>query len=73
MTRLSPLSSREISRRLLKLGFILARKRGSHTMWQHSDGRCTVLPVHKGEDIGRGLLRSILREINISWEEFHKL
>jgi predicted RNA binding protein YcfA (HicA-like mRNA interferase family) len=73
MMRLSPLSAREISRRLLKLGFILARKRGSHTMWQHSDGRCTVLPVHKGEDIGRGLLKSILRDINIHWEEFREL
>ena len=51
----------------------MARRRGSHTMWQRCDGRCTVLPIHKGEDIGRGLLRSILRDIDLSWEEFHNL
>jgi predicted RNA binding protein YcfA (HicA-like mRNA interferase family) len=31
------------------------------------------VPYHKGEDIGRGLLRQILKEIEISPEEFKKL
>ena len=30
----------------------------------------TVVPAHSGEDLGRGLLRSILRDIEIPREEF---
>jgi predicted RNA binding protein YcfA (HicA-like mRNA interferase family) len=37
---------------------------------QHPDGRATVVSVHTGEDIGKGLLRSIIREAKISPEEF---
>jgi len=36
----------------------------------HRDGRATVVPSHGGEDIGRGLLRQILRDIEVSPEEF---
>jgi predicted RNA binding protein YcfA (HicA-like mRNA interferase family) len=37
------------------------RVKGSHHYLQHGDGRATVIPVHSGEDIGRGLLAKILR------------
>ncbi|GMV99560.1 MAG: hypothetical protein AMXMBFR84_06990 [Candidatus Hydrogenedentota bacterium] len=35
--------------------------------------RRTTVPVHQGQDIGRGLLRKILREIEITPEEFARL
>lgn len=73
MTRLTPLSARQVCRKLTKLGFVKVRQKGSHCFWQHKDGRCVVIPVHKGEDIGRGLMRSILNTIEISWEEFQSL
>ena len=40
---------------------------------RHADGRATVIPMHKGEDLGRGLLRSILRDIEIVPEEWNKI
>ncbi|MFH1584957.1 MAG: type II toxin-antitoxin system HicA family toxin [Patescibacteria group bacterium] len=46
------------------------RQKGSHVFFKHQDGRTTLVPRHGGEDIGRGLLRQILREINVSPEEF---
>jgi predicted RNA binding protein YcfA (HicA-like mRNA interferase family) len=73
MTKLTPLTAREICRKLKKLGFVKIRQKGSHAFWKHSDGRCVVIPVHKGEDISKGLLRSILNHIEVSWEEFRKL
>ncbi len=73
MSRLIPLSAREVCRKLVELGFDKIRQKGSHSFWQHEDGRCVVVPVHKGEDIGRGLLRSILNSIEVSWEKFQKL
>jgi len=39
---------------------------------QHLDGRCTVVPLHKGESIGRGLLAQILRDCDITKEELLK-
>jgi predicted RNA binding protein YcfA (HicA-like mRNA interferase family) len=34
--------------------------------------RCTVVPVHRGETIGRGLLAQILRDCELSREELQK-
>ena len=54
------------------LGFIPIRQKGSHLFFQHPDGRTTVVPRHGGEDMGRGILRHILREIDVSPDEFEK-
>jgi predicted RNA binding protein YcfA (HicA-like mRNA interferase family) len=45
----------------------------SHFRYKHPDGRKTTVPVHKGKDISRGLLRKILRDIDITVEELKKL
>lgn len=58
---------------LKKLGFYEVRQKGSHLCFKHSDGRFTLVPRHSKEDIGRGLLRQIFKEINISPEDFLKL
>ena len=71
--RLPILKARDILRALKKLGFFEVRQRGAHICFKHPDGRFTLVPRHSGEDVGRGLLRQIFREINISPEEFSKL
>ena len=68
--RMPTLKAREIMRILRLLGFAIIRQTGSHVFFQHSDGRTTLVPRHGGEDIGRGLLRQILREIKMTPEEF---
>ena len=70
--RLPALKSRDLIRVLKKMGFFEARRKGAHFCFKHPDGRFTLVPRHSGEDIGRGLLRQILREINVSPEEFSK-
>jgi len=56
------------------LGFVNTRKsKGSHWRFCHPDGRKVTVAVHKGKTIGRGLLRKILRDVNISVEDFKKL
>ena len=44
------------------LGFTVIRQRGSHVRLKSDDGRFTSVPVHRGEDIPKGLLRKIIRE-----------
>jgi len=73
MSKLSPLKSRKIIKILRKLGFTQIRQKGSHAFFSHKDGRTTVVPIHPTRQIGVGLLRSILNDINISPEEFKKL
>ena len=51
---------------LRKAGFEVIRQRGSHARLRHPDGRIVTVPVHAGEDIGRGLLRKILRDADLS-------
>jgi predicted RNA binding protein YcfA (HicA-like mRNA interferase family) len=55
---------------LRKLGFEVARIRGSHHFLRHRDGRGTVVPVHAGETIGPGLLAAILRDCEIERDDF---
>jgi len=71
--RLPTLKARDIIRILKQLGFFEARQKGAHICFKHLDGRFTLVPKHGGEDISRGLLRKILREINVSSDEFSKL
>jgi len=58
---------------LNKLGFNKIRQEGSHIFFKHPDGRTTVVPFHKGKDIGRGLMRSILNDVKLTPKEFQKL
>jgi predicted RNA binding protein YcfA (HicA-like mRNA interferase family) len=55
---------------LESLGFVVVRQRGSHVFLRHADGRSTVVPIHSREDIGRGLLRKIIRDAQVEVEEF---
>lgn len=71
MSRLPQLKARDLIRVLKALGFQQVRQRGSHAFYQHTEtGRSTLVPIHGGEDIDRGLLRAILRETDISPDEF---
>ena len=64
---------RELIRALERMGFHLLRKsRGAHQQFEHPDGRRTTVPMHKGRDVGPGLLRKILRDIEIDADELKK-
>jgi len=68
--RLPVLKPQRLVRALERMGFRRIRKSpGSHWQFEHPDGRRTTVPLHKGRDIGPGLLRKILRDIEIDSEE----
>ena len=70
---LKPQPAKKIIKVLSKLGFKTVRKRGSHVVLKHPDGRLTVVPIHAGEEIGRGLLNKIINDTGLSKEKFIKL
>ena len=67
--RLTPLKPAVVIRILNKLGFKAIRQKGSHIFFRHPDGRSTVVPFHRGEDLSRGLIKSILNDIELTWKE----
>jgi predicted RNA binding protein YcfA (HicA-like mRNA interferase family) len=73
VSRLPSLTGRDIVSALEKAGFSVQRQRGSHVFLKNPDGRATVVPVHKGETIGPGLVTKILRDVELSREDFLKL
>ena len=73
MSRLPRLRGKDVVRVLERLGFEIVRTRGSHVFMKHPNGRVTTVPVHSSEIIGPGLLRSILRDIEMSVEDFADL
>ena len=63
----------ELLRALEKAGFEVVRQRGSHVRLRHADGRIVTVPMHPAQDIGRGLLRKILRDAELSPKELDDL
>jgi len=57
---------------LLRLGFQVVRQKGSHVFYRHPDGRTTTLPNQPGRNLARPLTREILREIDLTPEQFQK-
>lgn len=70
MSSLPILSGKELIKVLKALGFEVIRQKGSHAFLRHLDGRTTVIPIHSTKDLDRGLLRKILRDVELSPEEF---
>jgi predicted RNA binding protein YcfA (HicA-like mRNA interferase family) len=69
MTRLPTLKSSVMIAFLLQLGFKLIRQKGSHKFFRHTDGRTATVPDHKGEDLGRGITRKILKDIEATEDD----
>ena len=68
------LSGKDFVRLLEKMGFVVVRINGSHHRMKHPDGRVTTVPVHKNDNLPKGLIRKIIREdLEISLEEFEQL
>ena len=73
MSRLPLVDAKALERILFLLGFEKCRQKGSHAFYRHDDGRTTTIPHHPGRVIARPLLREILREIDITVDEYARL
>jgi predicted RNA binding protein YcfA (HicA-like mRNA interferase family) len=62
MPQLPVISGKAFLKFLEALGFIVVRVNGSHHRLKHPDSRVTTVPVHKNQDLPKGLLRKIIRD-----------
>ncbi len=59
---------------LERLGFEKIRVKGSHHFFIHPlSNKSTTIPVHSSEVLGVGILKIILRDIDLSLNEYEKL
>lgn len=72
MGKIPALNYRIMHKILVKLGFEKVRQKNSHVFYRHSDGRTTTVPNHKGQDLAKPLVRTIINDIKISIDEFSK-
>ena len=73
MLKLRPVEAEAVIKALSRIGFQPVRQKGIHLVMKHPDGRSTVIPVHPGEELGRGMLMEIMNDVGLSKKEFLKL
>jgi len=67
-----PYTAKEVLAKLLKAGFVEKRQVGSHKVLKHPDGRQTYVSMHT-KDIPTGTFKKILKQANLTEEEFKEL
>ena len=73
MPRLPRLTARQITAVLEKAGFSLARQSGSHMIYKNSAGKRVTVPFHASKILHPKVLKSILRDADISIEKLEGL
>lgn len=73
MPALPKITAKKLINLLQKIGFKIARSKGSHFVLKRDDGRMTVIPVHSGETIGPGLMKRVLQDCDLTKGELIKL
>ncbi len=72
MPKLVPISHRELARKLRHAGFVEIRTSRHPVFYLSSKDLTIPIPSHPG-DVPKGTLRTIIREMQMSVEEFNSL
>lgn len=74
MPKLPIVSGEKLVKILFKKGFLLDRVSGSHHILVQVDKKITVsVPIHKGKTLGKGITHAIIKDADITPEEFLRL
>jgi predicted RNA binding protein YcfA (HicA-like mRNA interferase family) len=71
--RLPRVTAAQTIRALEKAGFIFSRQSGSHRIYKSNDGRRVTVPIHSGRILHPKILQNILRDADLTSEEFERL
>ena len=68
-SKLPSFNARRVISVLMRHGFALDRQSGSHAVFIHPDGRRTTVPIHGKRDLGKGILRQIIRDAELTLDD----
>ncbi|MBI2076292.1 MAG: type II toxin-antitoxin system HicA family toxin [Candidatus Aenigmarchaeota archaeon] len=71
--KLPRVTANEIIKILEKKGFRLARQSGSHKIYKNMEGKRVTVPYHSGKILHPKVLKSIIRDAEISDDELRML
>ena len=71
MSKLPIVSGKEAIKGLMQLGYYIRGRESSHVHLRHPSRKPLTIPDHK--EIARGTLRAIIREADLTVEEFRSL
>jgi predicted RNA binding protein YcfA (HicA-like mRNA interferase family) len=72
--KLPVISGKEAVKAFEKLGYAPVRQKGSHIRMKHlSDASKTLISIPNHKVLGKGLLRKLLRDANITVEQLMKV
>ena len=71
--RLPRVTAAQAIRVLEKRGFRLVRQSGSHRIYKNEAGKRVTVPFHSGKVLHPKVLRSILRDAELTVDEFKEL
>ena len=71
--KLPRITAAETIRVLEKAGFFFSRQSGRHKIYKNKEGKRTTVPYHSGKILHPKTLKSILRDANLTIEEFNNL
>ena len=70
MPKLPAISAQQTIKVFEKIGYQIVRKRGSHFRLRHLTKKSLTIPDH--QTIGKGLLRKLIRDAEITREKFEE-
>jgi len=73
MPKLPRITARDIIAVLERASFTLARQSGSHKIYKNAAGKRATVPYHASKTLHPKVLKSILRDANLSVEDLEKL
>jgi predicted RNA binding protein YcfA (HicA-like mRNA interferase family) len=71
--KLPRITADQVIRALERVGFKLSRQSGSHKIYKNRAGKRATVPCHKGSVLHPKILTSILKDAQLTKEDFSKL
>jgi len=73
MSRLGSYRGEQVVRAFQRAGWQIARVRSSHVILEKEGSVATLsVPVHKGKNVKRGTLRDLIKDAELTTEDFLK-
>ena len=66
-------NAKDLVKVLKKKGFIFERQTGSHAIYINTQNVRVTVPIHGKKDLGTGLLRQILTDAKITFDELRDI
>ena len=71
-SKLPSVNAKYLIKVIEKKGFKKVRQSGSHAIYKNNSGVRTTIPIHSNKIIGKGLLKQIMRDADLTVEDIVK-